>query len=221
MTTRYAHAALFFLSVLLSSLMACKKDTVVHGKVVDKVTGEGVSGVRVEWIEYEELNKPPFWYQKEHSVTSDGNGEFQLFSEDLSITITALKSTGHLSKTFGFPKIKKGKVNSTNIEMIPIDGVLLLSFNNASQNDTIYLAIYSPLLAIELPLSSGFSVNRKIYVKNMSSMQYSPLPLASEQTVNIYWSLTPWPTTSAISLSPNSGSVYITRGDTTHFQISI
>jgi hypothetical protein len=55
----------------------------------------------------------------------------------------------------------------------------------------------------------------------MTSLEYPPLVLASGQYVSVYRSLTPWPTTSSISLSPNSGSVYITRGGTTHFQINI
>ncbi|MBN8679361.1 MAG: hypothetical protein J0M29_14125 [Chitinophagales bacterium] len=72
------HISLFAFFLLFLSLTACRdKDTVVHGRVVDKVTGEGLDSVLVEWYEFEHPDK----ITGQNAIYTDVDGAFQLSSE--------------------------------------------------------------------------------------------------------------------------------------------
>jgi len=207
------------LALALWGFSTCKKDktTTVRGKVVDKVTGAALDSVKLDIAEYQEY---PLYYQ-EYGVYSDVNGNFEYSSSDLSVAIAAARRKGYMSKSFGFPEIKKGGVNNVVVELIPADGILKLLLNNTSDKDTIYVGVYSPTLAMEYPSSLGYAVRRPIPVQSMNSGIFIPTAIFVEETVSIYWSLTPWTTYSSISQSPHNGSVFVVKGDTTSFQINI
>ncbi|MBN8679362.1 MAG: hypothetical protein J0M29_14130 [Chitinophagales bacterium] len=121
----------------------------------------------------------------------------------------------------GLPEIKKNKFNEVEIELIPKDGVLKLTLHNTSVQDTIYVVVFGPTIANQVPVSHGFYLNRPIEALSMTSTSLKPIYIPSKEPVNIYWSLTPWTTLSSIIMSPNNGFVEILQGDTTYFQIDI
>lgn len=218
--------SLFAFFLLFLSFTACRdKDTVVHGRVVDKVTGEGLDSVLVEWYEFE----LPYNITDQNAIYTDANGAFQISSEEDNIAIFGVadkrKSSSRAYMAIfhgaGLPKIKKNEFNEVEIGLIPMEGVLKLTINNTSAKDTIYVAVFGPSIASQVPVSLGYYLNRPIEVLSMTSNTVTPIYMPSKEPVNIYWSLTPWPTALSIMMSPGNGFVEILQGDTTYFQIDI
>lgn len=212
--------------LFLLSQTACRnKDTVVHGRVVDKVTGEGLDSVAVSWYEVEHPDK----ITGQNAVYTDKNGEFQISSEEYNIDIfwvnvtKITKSKAYMSifNGAGLPKIKKNKFNEVEIGLIPMDGVLKLTLHNTSVKDTIYVVVFGPTIANQVPVSHGFYLNRPIEALSMTTTTLNPIYIPSKEPVSIYWSSTPWTTLSSIMMSPNNGFVEILQGDTTYFQIDL
>ena len=222
MTQLLTRCFLLSFSVFLIGLFACDKDktTVINGRVVDKITGAPLDEAFVEfWISHAE-NPAPNNYELRDLYT-DANGEFTTHDND-PISVYWVLKVGYLPKGLGTPvvPIEQGKENDVTIEMIPKDGVLKLNLeNNTGIHDTVYVGIYSALQDSELGLSFGFIVNHPFEVPNMTSRSII-LNLASEETIDIYWGYFPWPSNSSIKLTPDHGSVYVNRSDTTSFNIS-
>jgi hypothetical protein len=102
-----------------------------------------------------------------------------------------------------------------------MEGVLKLTINNTSVKDTVYVAVFGPSIASQVPVSHGYYLNRPVEVLSMTTTTITPIYMPSKEPVNIYWSLTPWVTASSISMTPNNGYVEILQGDTTYFQIDL
>jgi hypothetical protein len=212
--------------LFLLSQTACRnKDTVVHGRVIDKVTGEGLDSVSVSWYEVEHPDK----ITGQNAVYTDKNGEFQISSEEYNIDIFWVNdkkkssSRAYMSIFYGagLPEIKKNKFNEVEIGLIPMDGVLKVTIHNTSVKDTVYVAVFGPSIASQVPVSLGYFLNRPVEVLSMTTTTITPIYMPSKEPVNIYWSLTPWATVSSIMMSPNNGFVEILQGDTTYFQIDL
>ena len=223
MNTRISPLA--FLLLFLSLTACWNKGTVVHGRVVDKVTGEGLDSILVEWYEFE----LPYNITDQDAIYTDANGEFQISSEEYNIDISWVKdekkssSRAYMSifNGAGLPKIKKNKFNEVEIGLIPMDGVLKVTINNTSAKDTVYVAVFGPSIASQVPVSHGFYLNRPVEVLSMTTTTITPIYMPSKEPVNIYWSLTPWATATPVTMSPNNGFVEILQGDTTYFQIDL
>jgi hypothetical protein len=212
--------------LFLLSQTACRnKDTVVHGRVVDKVTGVGLDSVLVEWYEFEHPDK----ITGQNAIYTDVDGAFQLSSEEDNIAIFAITDRKISSPRVymanfhgaGLPEIKKNKFNEVEIGLIPKDGALKLTLHNTSVKDTVYVVVFGPTIANQVPVSHGFYLNRPIEALSMTSTTLKPIYIPSKEPVNIYWSLTPWTTLSSIMMSPNNVFVEILQGDTTYFQIDL
>jgi hypothetical protein len=208
----------------LLGLYACHKDkdktTVIHGTVVDKVTGERIDSAYVE-IRIAHNDIPfPNNYEIKNTYT-DKNGKFA-FQSDNPVSIFLVLKDGYLPKGLGtiVVPITQGQSNEVTIEMTPKDGILKLNYeNNTGLHDTLYVAVYSALQESELNLSYGIIANLPVSVMNMSSNS-TVFNLASEEVIDIYWAFSPWTNSSSIKLAPKHDSVFISRNDTTTFSIS-
>ncbi|MFN0033628.1 MAG: hypothetical protein ACKVUS_01090 [Saprospiraceae bacterium] len=212
----------FFLifPLLLFGIASCNKDktTIVNGTVVDKVTGEPIDSA---FIEFKIQHKDDYTANSYEYVDiySNENGGFS-FQSGLPLSIFWVKKKGYLPKGLGthIVDINQGKANDITVEMIPLDGVLELNIENAlGVSDTLYVSIYSPFRYSELGLSHGVASRDTFFVQHTHSAT-SVIRLASEETINIYWDLSPLPFD--ISAAPNQGSVYVARSDTATFNIT-
>ena len=112
-----------------------------------------------------------------------------------------------------------GTVNNIETKLHPKNGILKLVLENTtSQDDSLYVRIYSPIMDAEYEISKGFIFYTPIHVQGMSE-HITLIKLASEETIDIYWGKDVIPA-SQIHLATNHDSVYVTRMDTTTFQIS-
>lgn len=215
MTRLLTRFFLLSISILWLGLASCNKDktTTLNGTLVDKHTGEPLDSAKVEFLI--QKSESPLFYEDEIRY-SDENGKFN-FQTDFPVRISLVSKNGYLLKDNGFG-LEQEKVNTTTIEMIPKDGVLKLLLNNTGQSDTIYVGIYSQLQESDLGISYGFIVNHPFLVQGLSESIIT-LNLASEETIDIYWAFSKWPTYSSIKLAPNHDSVFVVRNDTTTFSI--
>lgn len=212
----------FFLSttIFLFSVASCDKDktTTVNGTVVDKVTGMPLKDASITFSVYYKDNPSPNDYDFP-SVSSDQLGQFN-FSSSEPLHIHEISKGGYLFKGQGpgISAIKLGEINEVKIEMVPKDGMLKLNINNSSGVlDTIYIGICSPLQEAEFYPSYGVFFRESFIVENLNYFD-KILSLASEETITVYWGFSPLQFD--IKTAPFHDSVYVTRNDTTMFNIS-
>ncbi|MBL7810344.1 MAG: hypothetical protein JNN28_21150 [Saprospiraceae bacterium] len=210
----------FFL--LFLSLTACRdKGTVVHGKVVDKVTGEGLDSVAVTIIEFDRLNEAPYTRNlQEHIIFTNQEGQFSFSSDHMSLGIGQAIKPNYLYKGDFLTPINDHQVNEIEFSMVPMDGVLSLTIHNTTDKDTIYLGVYSPAYEKEFALAEGILFAKPILVPSMDSRVVPPIKINSEEEVTLYSGLIPWSTYYSIKQYPVINSVYIKKGDTTFFQLN-
>lgn len=211
----------FFLGTILVffSLSSCEKDktTTVNGTLVDKFTGMPIFPARIDFSVYYKDNQSPNNYDYP-SVSVGENGQF-IFSSIGELQIYGAAAEGYLTKGLGpdTPRLIQGKINEIKLEMIPLDGVLKLIVKNNGQANKFYVGGYSPLKESEYGFTHGTVFRDTIFIENASEVK-KVVNLASEETISIFWSLSPLPYD--LSLLPSQGSVFITRTDTTTFNIS-
>jgi hypothetical protein len=208
--------------LFLLSLTACRdKDTVVHGRVVDKVTGEGLDSVEITMLEFERLNDEPYTRNlQKHIIFTNQEGRFSFSSDHMSLGISQAVKTNYLYKKDILISLLDHKVNEIEFSMVPMDGLLSLTINNTSDRDTIYLGIYSPAYEKEFGLGEGILFAKPIFVPSMDSRVVLPIQINSEEAMIIYSGLIPWTTYYSIKQYPSSHSVYVTKGDTTFFLLN-
>jgi hypothetical protein len=214
--------SLFAFFLLFLSFTACRdKDTVVHGRVVDKVTGEGLDSVEITILEFERIIEKPYTRNlQEHIIFTNQEGQFSFSSDHMSLGIgQAIKPNYLYKKDFLIP-INDHQVNEIEFSMVPMDGVLSLTIHNTTDKDTIYLGIYSPAYEKEFALAEGILFAKPIFVPSMDSRVVPPIKINSEEEITIYSGLIPWTTYYSIKQYPSSHSVYVNKGDTTFFLLN-
>ncbi len=213
-------ARFFYLTIILFLLLAasCHKDktTIVNGTVVDKITGTPIQGARITFSVYHKDIPPPN-HREFPSISSDQMGEFSFSNED-PLQILEISKAGYIFKGQGMPAIQRGEINEVKLEIIPKDGILKLNISNSTGlTDTIYYGIYSPAQEKEYAISHGVFFRESIIVEGLNS-KTKIINLASEELISIYWDFAPLQFD--IKTAPFHDSVYITRNDTTDFNIS-
>lgn len=213
----------FFSAFFLATFTACVKDgaTIVNGIIVNEHTGEPIPSAWLELSIYYESSRPDDYEIK--YIYADANGRFSFQSFD-PVYIRTVAHEGFLLKGGGSKVVdlKQGKVNDVTIKLIPADGALKLTLeNHTAIRDTVYPNIYSPILREEIGISLGFvsNLNSRCIIPANSSRTIL-YHLASEETVDIYWSTSRWPNSEWLKLGPNKISTYISRNDTATFSIS-
>lgn len=209
-------------SVSSLGLLSCEKDnyTKVDGVVRDKVTRAPLTNAYVEFVIYHSEVDPYNHSESQHVIT-DTNGNFSFQSYD-PFDIYRVVKVGYYQKGVGslVEPISQGKQNRVTIEMAPIDGFLKLNMENSTAaHDTIYVGVHSEMLEAELGLSYGFVIKKTVTVPVNTSRSLL-IGLASGETVDIYWSFSPWAALPDISLSPGHGTANIIRGDTAVYNIT-
>lgn len=180
--------SLFAFFLLFLSFTACRdKDTVVHGRVVDKVTGEGLDSVEITILEFERIIEKPYTRNlQEHIIFTNQEGQFSFSSDHMSLGIgQAIKPNYLYKKDFLIP-INDHQVNEIEFSMVPMDGVLSLTIHNTTDKDTIYLGIYSPAYEKEFALAEGILFAKPIFVPSMDSRVVPPIKINSEKEITIY-----------------------------------
>lgn len=208
----------------LFGLASCHKSqemTTINGVVVDSVTNEPLANTSVEFdIALEDI-APPHNFEY-HDLYTDANGRFS-YKNYAPMYVYWVVKDGYLPKGEGtrVVNVEQGKVNDVTIKLIPKDGTLKLKLtNSAGVHDTIYAGIYSKLLETEMGISYGFVSDVDNFFKiPVNSMDEATIKLASGEKVDIFWAFSRWPTYSSIKQSANRDSIYITRNDTTSFNI--
>lgn len=220
MTRLLSRCIFLSIVILLLGHVSCQKDktTTVNGTVVDKVTGEPLDSVLINFRI--KVNNDAF--QDDFvSIYSDINGEFS-FSHEKPFSLFTLEKKGYLLKGPGaeFPTINYGKTNEVIVNMIPRDGLLKLLLHNPGQfADTVYVYIYSPQQQAEYEMTYGVIINYPFFVQGFSS-QSRTFNLASDETVDIYWGPNQL-ASSQIMSAPNHSSIYINKADTANVSINL
>ncbi|MBK6995465.1 MAG: hypothetical protein IPH31_11255 [Lewinellaceae bacterium] len=126
MTRLLLCSSLFSFSCFLFCLASCQKDgpTIVKGTIIDKVTGEPLDSVRIEYkIYYDESG--PIEY-----IETDKNGKFE-FRPVRRVSIVSAYKIGYLLSGSGLdngiPKINSGETNDIIVKLTPRDGILKAS----------------------------------------------------------------------------------------------
>ncbi len=211
--------ALVWLCLILFFSCGKESPTVVNGTVVDKYTGEPLEGVSIDIEKWQEKERGYFYFT---TISTDVQGKFSFGDEETpDFIIQRMKKAGYLFKQNTiydyFDNFKIGKTNEGVIPMIPLDGVLNLKVENLlGVHDTIFLAIFSPLLKSEIGISGGkVSLPNSISVLATGQSFSQNIPLASNEDVTIYWDYKPVIYSTAFQASAN-----ILRNDTVFYTIS-
>jgi hypothetical protein len=211
----------FFLAtfLFLFSLPSCDKDktTTVNCTVVDKHSGVPIDSAQIEFkIRFkDDLNAPNCCDYA--FVYSDENGKFE-YSHEKPISFYGANKYGYLLSGPGadFPKIIRGETNDLSLKLTPKDGLLKLILKNNGQSNKFHVGIYSPLQDSEFGLTNGLVFRDSLYIENASEV-IKIINLASEESISLFWGLMPLPYD--LSKVQIQGSVYVTRNDTTTFNI--
>ncbi len=209
---------LFYLPAiaLCTLIAACAKEspTIVNGVVVDNFTGAPIDSA---FIQINITHKPSADGSPNteiQGVYTNKDGKFS-FESNLPIRIYRVGKIGYIIK--GQVVIVNGAPNDLVIKMIPNDGVLSLKVENlAGIQDTIFLAVYSPILKSEISISGGYVPLSNSFLDLTLGNSFSQdIPLASNQEVNIYWDFIPINHSTA-----NKGNASIMKNDTVFYTIS-
>lgn len=204
------------LPLALVIFLSCHKSTIVNGLLVDKKTELPIDSATIEYDVYHSKDS-----YVPYITHTDQNGKFS-FEDEGQIYIYTILANNYVPKGMGthIADIRKGKVNDIVVSMAPIDGKLKVKFTNVNGlSDTLYFAVHSPVLESELEISLGYFVDHFIEVPANATREIY-INAASEETVDIYWSFSPWLTHLEIKHGPGHGSVYIVPKDTSSFDIS-
>ncbi len=216
MSRLLTHFFLLFLSILILFLTACeKKDTIINGVVTDATSGIPL----VEVVVYYGIWSGPD-FMGSFSQTTGEDGKFTIvLKHNENFSGLTIEKFGYIPKQGLGTSYANAKVNTIEVKLHPKNGILKLVLENtSSQDDSLYVRIYSPIMDSEYQISGGMIFYTPIHVQSMSE-NITLINLASEETVDIYWGKDAIPP-SQIHLAPNHDSVYVTRTDTTTFQIS-
>jgi hypothetical protein len=203
--------------LLCFSIFSCRKDspTIINGTVIDKFTGVPIDGAIVNYIITHERAADGSANAELKYVYSDNTGKF--FIENiLPISIFTIEKNGYITKG-GQVKVINEEINDITVKMVPNDGLLSLKVENLlGVHDTIYLAIFSPILKSEISISGG-KVELPIPILMLINEQSfsQNIPLASEQDVTIYWDFKPITYSTAFQ-----SLATIVKNDTVYYNIS-
>jgi hypothetical protein len=105
--------------------------------------------------------------------------------------------------------------------MIPTDGTLKLEVENLTgEQDSIYVGAYSHTMLLEHRFSNGYIAFQKPALPFLLGQAYvQNIPVTSEGAILVYWSFDP--STKSVSFAPFRDSIFVTRGDTASFRISL
>ena len=207
-------------AIFMLGLASCGKGktTYVKGVVVDKVTGEPVERVQIEF-RISNNSKSLGLNGDSYSFTqSDENGEFE-FSHENPFSFQSANKPGYLlsGPGAGFPKINAREANDATLVITPTDGIFKLVMRNNGPSNQFHVGMYSPLQDAEYGLTNGLVFRDSFYIE--SSMEFTRvLKVASDDTISVFWGLSKLPYD--LSKLPPQGSVYVTRNDTTTFELT-
>lgn len=200
--------------------ISCSKDsqTIVHGRVVDKVTGKGLDSVGLTLYVYFKRNGVEKKFDE--VIVTDSAGYFSYEHSDRFTIFSAIRY-GYLEKGVGtrVAEIKAGAVNDVIIPMVPLDGTVLLKAENINNAfDSIQIVATCPEALEEVELSDG-----NIYALPITALpignsyeKYFKVPTGGNLT--FYWSHSYFHVP-IVTPPPYMATVAVSRNDTTVFSI--
>jgi hypothetical protein len=210
MTKPNALLAPLLLALLGSlTLPACDKEvtTVVAGRITNIKTGAPIEGAHVLF----ELSTGTYLGTEPKSVYSDPGGNFRFEYTDRSVVRFEIRKEGFLIKPF--LTFKRGEENFLDVEMIPLDGALALTFKHEiGGNDTIRISLYNKSFYDE-----GFEYFDTGAILPKDSSSIFILPFISDEMTYLGWGSSQF---DAPNLAPNQDSIFLTPGDTISYLIT-
>lgn len=212
-------AIILFLPLLV--FISCSKDsqTIVHGRVVDKVTGKGLDSVGLYLLIH--FKKDGIEKSRPASVRTDSAGYFSYQNDDY-FTIYSVSRLGYLKKGPGrtFVEINAGTINDVTIQMIPLDGTILLRTENVTGVfDSLQVVAYSPNLKAETDFSNGLFYFLPLTALPMDTTYEEYFRVPTGENLTLYWSHSFIQANSVTTKSPYMATVAVSRNDTTVFSI--
>lgn len=217
-----------FFTILLFSLFLfsnanCrkeKKDSFVKGRIIDVKTGVPIEGVK---IQYGISDARTYGVKGVYDVITDSDGKFNIdYGDDEGLTNVIISKAGYVPKShFGIPPTKTE--NGYEVVMYPRDGVLKLTIENGlGQHDSICHGVYSAIFDSEMRLSSGILVSFNDYKLSLLAGDFYSIniPVATEETIQIYWSFEEIHSYYPFKDAPFRDSVFVSQNDTVYYTIT-
>jgi hypothetical protein len=202
--------ALLLLALLGSlALPACDKEvtTVVAGRITNIKTGSPIEGAQVLF----DLATGGYLGTETIVVRSDAEGNFRFEYTDRNVVRFEIYKEGFLIKPF--LTFNKGEENFLDVPLIPLDGVLVLTFKHEiGENDTIRISLYNKSFYDE-----GFEYFDTGAILPLGSSSVFTRPFITDEMTYLGWGSSQF---DAPNLAPNQDSIFLTPGDTISYLIT-